>query len=126
MLSTKSVLKWLLAAVMVLAGANHFRVPEAYAAMMPPQLPAPDALVLISGVFEILGGIGLLVPRTQRFAAWGLIALFIAVFPANLHMAVHHLSPPGTSLPAWVLWARLPFQIVFIGWAWMLTRPPSP
>jgi uncharacterized membrane protein len=77
--------------------------------------------VLISGVFEILGGVALLIPRSQVAAAWGLIALLVAVFPANVHMALHADAYP--EIPAALLWARLPFQAVFIAWAYWYTRP---
>ena len=77
-------------------------------------------LVYVSGFFEILGGIGLLVPATRRWAAWGLVALYVAVFPANVNMAVHRIGFDG---PSWVLWARLPLQAVLIAWAWWFTRP---
>jgi uncharacterized membrane protein len=118
-------LRWLLAIFMVVAGLNHFLKPAVYVAMMPKVLPAHSALVLVSGIFEILGGLGLLLAATRRWAAWGLVALLIAVFPANLNMALHHL-PLGTyQPPAWALWARLPLQGVLIAWAWWYTRPSA-
>jgi uncharacterized membrane protein len=109
----KNLLRWLLAAFFLLAGANHFRSPEIYLGMMPPWLPAPGWMNIISGAAEIVGGVGLLVPRTRRLAGWGLIALLIAVFPANLHVALQgHM--PGTDFSPALLWARLPFQALFI------------
>lgn len=75
-----------------------------------------------SGVAEMLGGLGLILPVTRRAAAWGLIALLVAVFPANLNMAVNHLPLGTSSVPAWALWARLPLQLVLIAWAWWFTR----
>jgi uncharacterized membrane protein len=120
-----TALRWLLALVMVAAGANHFISPATYVAMMPAALPWHLALVYASGVAEIAGGLGLLVPRTRRAAAWGLIALLVAVFPANVNMAVNEL-PLGTStVPTWALWARLPLQLVLIAWAYAV-RGPSP
>jgi uncharacterized membrane protein len=119
----KPALRWLLTIVMVGAGANHFLNPAPYLGMMPAALPAPEALVYISGVFEILGGLGLILPATRRLAAWGLIALFVAVFPANLNMAVNHLPLGTTEVPTWALWARLPLQLVAIAWAYWYTRP---
>ncbi len=116
------VLRGLLTAIMVVIGLAHFIVPNDFVKVMPPYLPAPYALVLISGLFEVLGGVGLWVPATRRFSAFGLIALYIAVFPANVHMAMNHVSPGGIEQPAWALWARLPFQAVFMGWAWLSTR----
>lgn len=107
----------LLGIFFVAAGANHFRTPEIYLGMMPPWLPAHLTLVDVSGVAEILGGIGILVPATRTFSAWGLIALLIAIFPANLHVAMlGHM--PGFDFSPFVLWLRLPFQFVLIGWVW--------
>jgi len=122
----RNSLRWLLAVFFVAAGANHFLEPSFYAPMMPPWLPHPDGLIAFSGVAEMLGGIAVLVPLARRAAGWGLIALLVAVFPANLHMAVHHLSPPGMNFPAWVLWARLPLQAVFVIWAWWTAAEPPP
>lgn len=108
---------------MVAAGANHFVAPAGYVALIPSTLPAPMALVYISGVAEILGGLGLILPATRRLAGWGLIALFVAIFPANIKMAVHHLAPGGRQIPAWALWARLPLQAVLVAWAYWCTEP---
>ena len=120
-------LRWLLTIVMVGAGVNHFVKPATYVAMMPAVLPAPLALVYLSGVAEILGGLGLIVPATRRAAAWGLIALLLAVFPANLNMAINELPLGGEPVPAWALWARLPLQLVLLAWAWWFTRrDPAP
>lgn len=112
-------LKIALAIVMTVSGLGHLGAAKMYEAMMPPWVPAHRALVLISGVFEIVLGLGLLFDQTQRAAAWGLIALFIAVFPANVHMAINTLPLNGKPVPTWVLWFRLPFQLVFIGWAYL-------
>lgn len=98
----------------VLAGINHFRDPDVYLAMMPGYLPAHDVLVAASGVLEIAGGVGVLVPRLRSRIGWGLVALLVAVFPANLHMALNPQLFPD--LPATALWARLPVQILFIAW----------
>lgn len=116
--------KYLMAVFYVLAGVNHFLNPAVYLKIMPPYLPWPRFLVEVSGVFEIALGVLLLVPRCTRWAAWGLIALLIAVFPANLHMAVHPELYP--EIPAAALWARLPLQAVLIAWAWVYTRPEPP
>lgn len=98
----------------MVAGINHFRNPETYLAMMPPWLPAHAALNAASGAAEIAGGVGVLIPRLRRAAGIGLILLLIAVFPANLHVALH--GWPGVDIPRWILYARLPFQFLFIGW----------
>ena len=122
----KPALRWLLTVFMVAAGVNHFIAPETYAAMVPSFLPAPRALVYVSGIAEIAGGLGLILPATRRLAAWGLIALFLAVFPANINMAVNDLPLGSRQLPAWALWGRLPLQLVLIAWAFWYTRPPRP
>lgn len=116
-------LRWLLAGLMIVAGLNHFRMPALYIAMIPEWLPAPSALNIISGVAEILGGIGLLAPwpAVRRAASWGLIALLLAVFPANINMAIHNLPLGDNHVPAWTLWARLPLQAILIAWAWWCT-----
>lgn len=113
----RPILRWVLAIFFVVAGANHFRSPAIYLGMMPPWLPWPETLNLIAGAAELLGGIGLLVPWARRFSGWGLIALLVAVFPANLHVALQG-AMPGTNFSPRVLWVRLPFQAVFIAWVW--------
>lgn len=110
----KTIFRWLAALLFIAAGANHFRVPELYVAIVPPYLPWPLALSNISGAAEMLGGMGILIPMTRRAAGWGLIALLAAVFPANVHMALHGFR----SIPGWVLWLRLPFQLVFVAWVY--------
>jgi uncharacterized membrane protein len=117
----KLVLKYLLALFFVLAGLNHFRNPDFYVNIMPPYLPWHLFLVYLSGFFEIALGALLLVPRRERIAAWGLIALLVAVFPANIHMAIHAELYPEYSPIA--LWARLPLQGVLIAWAYWYNRP---
>ncbi len=105
--------RWGLGALFVVAGALHFITPDTYVRVMPPYIPAPRLMVLVSGFFEIAGGVGLLVPRLRRAAAWGLVALLVAVFPANIYMALH----PGVlnlDVPVWALWLRLPLQVVLI------------
>ena len=114
-------LKVALAIVMTVAGLGHFLAPRMYEAMMPRWLPAHRPLVLISGALEIILGLGLLFEQTQRTAAWALIALFIAVLPANVHMALNKVPLNGKPVPAWALWLRLPLQLVFIGWAYLFT-----
>ena len=109
--------RWILALFFIAAGANHFRDPALYLAMMPPWLPWPEAMNVISGVAEILGGVGMLIPQTRRWAGWGLIALLIAVFPANLHVAMQG-QMEGLDVSPTMLWLRLPFQAVFIALVW--------
>lgn len=116
---TKTIVRWLLAIAMVIVGILHFVKPDGFVKIVPPALPSPLALVLISGVFEIAGGVGLSIPRVRRAAGIGLVLLYVAVFPANIYMAMH-----DTELPKWALYARLPFQAVFIWLAlWVSSRP---
>jgi uncharacterized membrane protein len=110
----KTIFRWLAALFFIAAGANHFRTPEIYVAIVPHYLPWPLALSNISGAAEMLGGLGILIPMTRRAAGWGLIALLAAVFPANIDMALHGFR----SIPGWVLWLRLPFQFVFVAWVY--------
>jgi uncharacterized membrane protein len=105
----------------VLAGLNHFVSPDFYVHMMPPYLPAHLALVYLSGIAEVVLGALLLVPRWWRLAAWGLIALLVAIFPANLHMALHPELFASVASPG-LLWLRLPLQAGLIVWAWWYTR----
>jgi uncharacterized membrane protein len=107
----------LLACFFVAAGINHFLHPSVYVRAVPPWLPAPVLLVQISGICEILGGIGALLPSTRRLAGVGLIALLVAVFPANVQMAQHpELYRDIAASP--VLYIRLPLQLVLIAWVW--------
>jgi uncharacterized membrane protein len=108
------------AVLFLVAGAMHFVITPVYVSIMPPYLPALALLVQISGVCEMLGGLGILIPATRPAAAWGLVLLLLAVLPANLNMAIHAGHWP--SIPAWVLWARLPLQLPLICWAWLYTR----
>ncbi len=118
----RRVLLLLLGAFFVFGGINHFRSPDVYVAIMPPYLPAHLALVYLSGVFELLGGIGVLVPATRSWAGWGLVALLVAVFPANLHMAVNPEPFVAEGMPLWGLYLRLPLQFLLMAWAWWATR----
>ena len=97
-------------------GIHHFTHPHIYLHIMPPYLPYPLALVYISGAAEIAGGIGLLVGPLRRAAGIGLIALLIAVFPANLHMLINDIYLPDMPRIRWLLWARLPVQFAFVFW----------
>jgi len=113
-----------LGAVFVGAGLLHFVKPEPYESTVPDALPAPRELVYLSGVAEILGGAGVLHPRTVRWAGWWLIATMVAVFPANVNMAVD--AERFRSVPEPLLWARLPLQAAFIYWIWWVAvRDPE-
>ncbi len=118
----REILRWLLAVLMVMVGVLHFTQTAMFVRVVPAYLPFPEALVLISGFFEILGGVGLVIPRLSRAAGWGLIALYIAVFPANVHMAIHQI-PLGDMQPSpTALWLRLPVQLVLIAWAYWYAK----
>jgi uncharacterized membrane protein len=110
----------ILGVLFVGAGLLHFVLTPIYVGIMPSYLPEPRLLVQFSGLCEILGGLGLLEPRTRVVAAWGLMALLVAVMPANLNMALHPEQFPRVS--GWVLWLRVPLQIPLILWAWRFTR----
>lgn len=113
----------------VFAGVMHFVVPELYVQIVPPVLPGRLALVYVSGLAEMVLGLGLLFERTRRIAAWGIVALLIAIFPANVYMAVGGVVIEGTPFGSGVVdpspavrWGRLPLQGVLIAWAWWYTR----
>lgn len=112
----------LLAAFFVFAGVSHFTRPEFFVSIVPHYLPAPRALVYVSGVFEILGGLAVLWPATRAAAGVGLVLLLLAVYPANLYMAFAPERFVAQGTPLWALYARLPVQFVFIAWAWWATR----
>jgi len=116
----KLILKLILAIAFVLAGINHFINPNFYLKMMPPVLPAHLFLVYVSGVFEVVLGILLLIPKFTRLAAWGMIALLIAVFPANIYMAMNaELFPEFNPI---ALYLRLPLQVLIVAWAFWYTK----
>lgn len=120
----KTLMKLLLAVFFIAAGANHFIAPDFYLRIMPPYLPWHRELVFLSGVLEIVFGAMLLIPRLSQIAAWGIIAVLIGVFPANIHMAVNsHLYPEIS--PA-LLWIRLPLQGALVAWAFWFTRTETP
>ncbi len=114
----RPILRLFLALTFMLTGVLHFRSAPTYLKVMPPYMPFPLALVYLSGIAEIAGGIGVLPPQTRKLAGWGLISLLVAVFPANIQMALHGTQQLGIDVPRWVWWARLPFQAVFIAWVW--------
>lgn len=107
------------ALVYVAAGINHFIRPRMYLMLMPPYLPAHQLLVDLSGIAEVVLGLCLLLPATRAWAAWGLILLLIAIFPANVHMA---MSDQFARIPDWIRWGRLLLQGLLIWWAYQYTR----
>ena len=117
----KIILKYLLCVFFVVAGLNHFINPAFYLKIMPPFLPSHLLLVYLSGFFEMALGGMILISALRHIAAWGLIVLLIAIFPANIHMAINPQLYPEINPVA--LWLRLPLQAVFIAWAYWFARP---
>lgn len=109
--------------IFVSAGILHFAFPDYYRAIVPAYLPAPSALVAVSGVAEVAGGVGLLLPRWRQAAGVGLILLLIAVLPANVEMLRQGRARGVGVAGETMLWLRLPFQIVLMWAAWRLSRP---
>ncbi|MBT9392249.1 DoxX family membrane protein [Hymenobacter sp. NST-14] len=119
-MNLKSIGRLVLALLFLNAGLLHFLRPEGFVRIVPPYLPQPLLLVYLSGAAEIAGALGLLVPATRRWAAGGLVALLVAVFPANVYML--QTGGAGLSVPEWALWVRLPLQLVLMAWAWWVRR----
>jgi uncharacterized membrane protein len=117
-------LLYLLSFQLCAAGFMHLLNPDFFVRIVPAGLPNPEWLNVISGLFEIVIGVYLLEPRTRVLAAWGAIALIIAVYPANVYMLMENIGPegPGTGDPV-ANWIRMPFQFVLLAWAWWYTRP---
>ena len=102
-------------------GIDHFINPDFYLSIMPPSFPLHEEAVYISGFFEIVGGIGVLIPRFRKIAGWGLVALLIAVYPSNIYMAITPEAFPD--IPVEMLYFRLVLQFLFFYWAYSVTRP---
>jgi uncharacterized membrane protein len=102
----------------ILTGLWHFLIPAKFMEMMPPFLPAPLFLIYLSGVFEILGGIGLMISKTKWLAGIGLILLLLSVFPANIYVALNNVQLGGFMNYAVYQWLRLPMQFILIAWVW--------
>ncbi|HTU13866.1 MAG TPA: hypothetical protein VMF31_01590 [Solirubrobacterales bacterium] len=120
------ILRYVIGIGFIIGGALHFARPKPYLAMMPPWIPLHREAVAVSGIAEIAGGAALLSDRTARSGGRWLIALLVAVFPANVHMAVNPDQIRGleeTGIPNWALWARLPLQPLAIWLTWLATRP---
>ena len=121
----KAAFRLLLSAGMIFAGVMHFLTTDDFARIVPAYLPAHRLLVQISGVFEIAFGAGLLHSATRRWSGWGLVALYVAVFPANINMAVLNMPIHGRHYPA-LLWLRLPLQFALVAWALWVSKPGKP
>ncbi len=119
------ILRRIFAALFIVAGALHFIKPQTYEAMMPPWIPMHAESVAVSGVAEIVGGLALIPDRTARIGGLWLIALLVAVFPANVHMAVNPDQIRGldeTGIPNWAFWLRLPLQPLVMWLIWRSVR----
>ena len=110
-----------LAAFFINIGVNHFVNPDFYLSIMPPAFPMHVEAVYVSGFFEVLGGVCVLIPRLRKIAGWGLVALLVAVYPANIYMAITPDAFPD--FPVALLYVRLAFQFGFFYWAFSVTRP---
>ena|SRR5690554_789219 len=108
---------YIMAAIYIIAGIMHFITPKTYMKIMPPYIPAHKSMVLISGVFEIVLGVGLLFDQTRFYAALGIILLLIFVFPANIYMAQRMKQKQSKN--RWIAYLRLPLQLVLIYWAYL-------
>ncbi|MCC6525816.1 MAG: hypothetical protein IT373_24425 [Polyangiaceae bacterium] len=126
MKKVKLAATWLLAAAMVAVGVLHFVNPTPFVRIVPAVLPAPLVLVYLSGACEIAGGLGLLWARTRTLASWGLVALYVAVFPANVNMAVNRIALGDEPLSDAAAWGRLPVQLLLIAWAYWVGRRERP
>jgi len=123
----KSLGRFLVGMSFVTVGVTHFTNPDPFLTIMPPALPWHLELVYISGLFEIMGGLGLLLTATRRLAGWGLLALLVAVFPANIHMLMNEVYIGDMPQEKWLLWLRMPFQFVFaFGVLWASEIWPKP
>ena len=122
---TKRIFLLLAAFFYIGAGILHFTKTDFYLKMMPPYIPWHLAMVRLSGIGEIAGGLGLLVAATRRPAAWGLVALLIAMFPASLYMATNPAEAGAAGLPAGIRWGRLPLQLVLIAWVLWVSKAPE-
>lgn len=123
---TRRFFRGLLGLVLVLQGINHFVLDAEMARWIPAWLPAPLLLVHLSGIAEIVLGLGLFVPRMRRLVGWGIVALLVAVFPANIEMARHPELLP--QVPEILFWIRLPLQLLFVWWVWacaIAIAPPA-
>ena len=120
MRKVKSIFLYIMAFGYILAGVLHFTNPGFYLNIMPPYLPWHLKLVYLSGICEMIAGVLLLLSKTRRFGAWLLIALLIAIYPANIQMAIDYGHTANPDL--WIALVRLPIQFILIWLAWIYTK----
>jgi uncharacterized membrane protein len=118
----KTPILYLTAAFYMAVGVYHFVNPDFFVAIMPPYLPLHLEMVYLSGFFEILLGALLVFPKTRKLAGWGIILLLLAVFPANIHLALSAEAQAALGTSSAVAVGRLPFQFLFMGIAYWFTR----
>jgi uncharacterized membrane protein len=120
---TKKVLLVLIIMFYIVAGVNHFRSPGGYLKIMPPYLPYPQVLNILAGFFEIAFGVMMIFPATRPIAAWGIILMLIAFLPVHIYMIQNAPMMMGTiKVTRFIAWVRIPFQVLFILWAWWFTK----
>ena len=123
---SRQVSRLFLAFFFIVAGANHFLSPDTYLPLMPDYLPWHLPLIYLSGLAEILGGIGICFLAWRRLAGWWLIAVLVAVFPSNIHMLMNDVTLGNAAVPTWVFWIRLPLQGVLMAWIYWACVKDSP
>jgi uncharacterized membrane protein len=118
----KDISRVLISLIFICIGILHFIITEKFILIVPPIIPYEKEVIYISGIFEILGGVGILIPKLKRQAAFGLILLLITVFPANIYMALYNIQLGGILNNSILQWLRLPLQAVFIWWVYWCSR----
>lgn len=108
--------QYLIGALFVLAGANHFRKPKLYERIMPPYIPALPSMVMLSGIAEMILGFMILTPESQSLAAWGIIAMLVLFIPVHIYMLQNEKA--AMKIPKWILILRIPLQFVLMYWAY--------
>lgn len=116
MKAVKVLFKVLLGVFFILAGLNHFRSPDFYINIMPDYIPQHALMVQISGVTEIVAGVMLLIPRWSKWGAWFIVAHLVVFFTVHFWM-IQHAEDRYADVPLWLLWARIPLQVLLIVWA---------
>jgi uncharacterized membrane protein len=111
-----------LSAMFIFTGIAHLMNPGVFEKIVPPFLPFPHAIAILSGIAELLLAVGLLPKKTRRLTAWAVVAFLVCIFPANIYMYMARESA-FPDIPAWALLARLPLQFAMMAWAWQYTRP---